>query len=108
MSENAETSPQTPSAHDVLRDMWMLRRAEAADGLADLLSSLEALIETPDDTERRLLAQSQAHQMAGVFGVFGFADLKNQMARIDIALSDASAPMSELLEQARAILSALP
>lgn len=88
--------------------MWLLRRAEAAENMADLLSSLETLVETPDDAERRSLAQSQAHQMAGVFGVFGFADLKNQMARIDIALSDASASMSELLEQARAILSALP
>jgi hypothetical protein len=108
MTDNAETSPQAPSARDVLNDMWARRRTQAAEGLAELLSSLEVLASTPDAGDLRIRAQSQTHQMVGVFGVFGFTDLKNQMACINSALSDGTVPTTDLVEQTRLILAALP
>lgn len=108
MSDHHEPSSAPPSARDVLRTMWESRRSEAMTDLHTLISRLESLVDSPDDAELRSRSQSMAHQLVGVFGVFGFTDLKNQMARIDIELSDASVAVSDLIDRARTIESSLP
>ena len=108
MSNDPETSSAAPSARDVLREMWDSRRGEAVTDLQTLLSDLESLADSPDETEFRLRAQARAHQLVGVFGVFGYADLKNLMAHVDIELSDSSIDVMSLVGKVRDILSSLP
>lgn len=108
MSKDDEASPAAPSARDVLRDMWAARRNEALTDLVDLQSDLESLAGSPFDAELRSRAQARAHQLVGVFGVFGFGDLKNQMAHVDIELSDAQTPIDTLIDRVDEIVSDLP
>lgn len=88
--------------------MWETRRGEAVTDLQALLSDLESLAGSPDDNEFRLRAQARAHQLVGIFGVFGYADLKNLMAHVDIELSDSSIDIMNLAEKVRDILTSLP
>lgn len=96
------------SAHQVLRDMWTTRRNEAESEIRALIDLLESLAESPENHPLRSSAQLRAHQLVGVFGVFGFAELKTEMARIDIDLSDPSVPVADLLTRIAEILASLP
>ncbi len=108
MSKAPETPPPVGSARDVLREMWTSRRSEAEADLMFLLSTLEILEDSPSNVDVRPLAQSRAHQLVGVFGVFGFTELKNAMARVDIELSDTTVPLTDLIARTRDILAQLP
>lgn len=108
MSNTPDTTPEASSARDVLRTMWSSRRNEAAADLDTLLSTLESLVASPIDSDIRSRAQTQAHQLVGLFGVFGFTEPKNLMARIDIELSDPSVSLDDILSRARSIRENLP
>jgi hypothetical protein len=88
--------------------MWTNRRREAASDLESLCSTLESLVQSPTDDEIRSRAQLLAHQLAGVFGIFGLSDSKAEMARIDVELADLAIPVETLLGYAREILRSLP
>jgi hypothetical protein len=108
MSPDRERSQSTPSPHDVLRDMWTNRRREAASDLESLCSTLESLVQSPTDDEIRSRAQLLAHQLAGVFGIFGFSESKATMAWIDTELTDPAILVETLLISARDLLTSLP
>ena len=108
MSPDRETSPSARSPSDVLREMWTNRRREAELDLELLCSTLESLVHSPSDSDVRARAQTLAHQLAGVFGIFGFTESKAQMARIDIELTDSAIPIETLLVSARETLASLP
>jgi hypothetical protein len=88
--------------------MWANRRHEAVIDLESLIRTLEALVIDPSIDEVRFRAQHTAHQLAGVFGVFGFSESKAMMARIDFELSDPAISVLILLDSAREILISLP
>lgn len=88
--------------------MWAVRRVEAEADLGNLLSVLSSLAISPDDAALRARAQNLAHQLVGVFGVFGFTDVKSAMARIDIELSDPAVSITELVGRVDEIRTKLP
>lgn len=88
--------------------MWTNRRVEARADLESLCSTLESLVESPSDNEVRAHSRHLAHQLAGAFGIFGFAETKAKMAAIDIELSDPDTPVQTLLVSARDVLASLP
>ena len=92
----------------MLSEMWTTRRSEAESDIRSLISVLESLADTPEDRALRTSAQLQAHQLVGVFGVFGYAELKSEMARVDIDLSDPSVPVADLLTRVSDVLASLP
>ena len=108
MSSDHQTPSPVPSSRDVLREMWANRRNEAVTDLESLITTLESLVIDPFNDEVRLRAHHIAHQLAGVFGVFGFSESKAKMARIDIELSDPAISVQSLLDRAREILISLP
>lgn len=108
MSPSPETTPPSHPARDVLREMWTTRRHEAVADLDALVSLLSSLAASPSDADLRSHSQRLAHQLVGVFGVFGFTDLKNEMARVDIELSDPSMLIDDLLARVQAITDTLP
>lgn len=97
MSNDQVMPSEGSSPRDVLRDMWAVRRVEAETDLSTLSSVLNSLADSPDDVTLRTRAQTLAHQLVGVFGVFGFTEVKNSMARIDIELSDPAVSITELV-----------
>lgn len=108
MSEHDAISPEANVARSVLRDMWSTRRGEARADLDSLVSMLEFLATSPTEIDVRRRSQELAHQLVGVFAVFGFAQLKTDMAHVDIELSDVSVPIRDVLHRVQGILSALP
>jgi len=88
--------------------MWTNRRREAVGDLESLCTTLEKLVHVPSDVEIRSRARLQAHQLAGVFGIFGFSEPKDRMARIDIDLADPLIPVEIVLVSVRKILTSLP
>lgn len=108
MSRHDEPPSAVRSPRDVLRDMWTSRRAEAENDTRTLLETLKSLTDSPADAELRQQAQILAHQLVGVFGVFGFTDVNNQMVRVDIELADTSISVAELIVRVEAIYSQLP
>jgi hypothetical protein len=108
MPPDREKTPPVPSALDVLRTMWIDRRIEVQADAHSLVRTLEALEETPFAEDIESSVRHLAHQLAGIFGIFGFADLKAKMLGIEQGLSDRAVPVRALLDIAREALSSLP
>lgn len=90
MATNADADPLAARVHTSLQALWSQRRTEVRSELATLDAALDRLVADPHDASSRRRVQSTAHQLGGIFGVFGLGEEKCLMAEIDAAFSGAT------------------
>lgn len=90
MTSDADADPLAARVHTSLRALWSQRRTEVRSELTTLDAALDRLVVDPLDAPSRRRAQNPAHQLGGIFGVFGLGHEKSLMAEIDAGLHGAT------------------
>ena len=102
---NAEVSPEIS---DVLMALWRKRRPEVVADLEQLVVFLTELDQQAADADVHDRAVALAHQLHGVFGIFGWHDLKSQLGHVEQGLISAKPNINQLIIAVRWVASNLP
>jgi hypothetical protein len=102
-----ETQPST-EIDDVLMALWQKRRPEVVADLERLVAFLIDWDERSADSETRAKVVALAHQLHGIFGIFGWQDLKGRLGTVELGLISAEPSINELITTVRSVASNLP
>ena len=102
-----ETQPST-QIDDVLMALWQKRRPEVVADLERLVAFLADWEQRSADTEMQGQAVALAHQLHGIFGIFGWQDLKVRLGAVELSLHSAEPNIDELITTVRSVASNLP
>jgi HPt (histidine-containing phosphotransfer) domain-containing protein len=88
--------------------LWRKRRPEVVADLEQLVAFLTEWDHKAADAVMQAQAAALAHQLHGIFGIFGWQELKTQVGSVEQSLISAEPNFSELITAVLRVASNLP
>lgn len=104
-STNTEASSEI---NDALTALWRKRRPEVVAELEQLVALLRLWDQQPVDADVRARVVALAHQLHGIFGIFGWQDPKGRLGTVEQSLISAQPNINDLISTVQWVSRNLP